>query len=124
MKRLALLLVLTLSPLVGCRQVNAPLPAGAINQVDATTNSLLQTAHAFAARVSSAVQSTDPNIHIELSMTQRSLLNGLNKSLNIADPLEQAYHASPTPATEASLQAATNDVKAKLAAAQGGIGVN
>lgn len=121
MKRFLIISVLFLS---GCvHQVNAPLPSGAINQLDATTNSLLQTAHAFAARVSSAVQSTDPNIHIELSATQKGLLNALNRSLNIADPLEQAYHASGAPSSASALQSAANDVKSKLTAAQSGIGV-
>jgi len=123
MKRILLCSVLFLAGCVHSGQIATPLPAGAINQLDATTNSLLQTAHAFAARISSAVQSTDSNIHIELSATQKGLLNALNRSLNIADPLEQAYHASGTPSSASALQAAANDVQSKLTAAQNGIGV-
>lgn len=108
--------------LSGCKQVNAPLPGGAMDQVDATANSILQPAHAFASRMSSAVLSTDPQVHIELTAAQKTLLVNLNKALNIADPLEQAYHQLPTSTGAVQLQSATSNVSTSLTAAQSAIG--
>ena len=120
--RLILALCLIL-PAAGCKIVNAPLPALAADQIDATTNSILQPAHAFAAAISAAVQSTDPQVHINLSPAQMSLLVKLNKTLNIADPLEQAYHAQQTSAPAAQLQTATSQVSTAFSAAQSAIPV-
>ena len=108
---------------VGCKKQTTPLPANAVDRVDATANSILQPAHAFAARISAAVQSTDPNVHIALTPVQLQVLNDLNKALNIADPLEQAYHNNPTSVTASQLQAATAAVTQKLSAAQAQITV-
>lgn len=105
--------------LTGCaKQVNAPLPALAVDQIDATVNSILQPAHAFAADLSAAVLSTDPQVHIELTAAQKNILIQLNKALNVADPLEQAYHALPTSITATQLQNAAAQVSTAFSAAQ------
>lgn len=109
------LLVLALG---GCRAVNAPLPTGAVDQVDASTNSILQAAHAFASDLTQAVLSIDPQVHIELTTPQKQLLVNLNKALNIADSLEIAYHKNATSTTASALQAATAKVQMALSAAQ------
>jgi hypothetical protein len=127
MKRAILAVVASLCILpvmVGCaKQVNAPLPAMAVDQVDADANTILQPAHAFAARLTAAVLSTDPQVHIELTASQKSVLMALNKALNIADPLEQAYHAQPTSTAASQLQAATTKVSTAFTAAQAAIPV-
>lgn len=121
MKTILLPLLLLLA---GCKPVSAPLPPMAVDQIDATTNSILQPAHAFAAAISAAVQSTDPQVHISLTQTQLNLLIGLNKALNIADPLEQAYHAKPNLTSAAQLQSATATVSNAFSAAQTAIPVS
>jgi hypothetical protein len=127
MKRAILAIVASLCILpvmVGCaKQVNAPLPAMAVDQVDADVNSILQPAHAFAAALTKAVQSTDPQVHIELTAAQKSVLVALNKALNIADPLEQAYHAQPTSTAATQLQTAAAQVSSAFTAAQAAIPV-
>jgi hypothetical protein len=95
----------------------------AVDQIDADANSILQPAHAFAAALTKAVLSTDPQVHIELTPTQKSVLVALNKALNFADPLEQAYHALPTSNTASQLQAAAAKVYTAFSAAQAAIPV-
>lgn len=118
MKNLILAPLLLFMALTGCKTVTAPLPAQAVDQIDATANTILQPAHAFAADISASVLSTDPQKHIDLTATQTSVLVKLNQALNIADPLEQAYHANPTSATSAQLQSADQQVSTALSAAQ------
>ncbi len=115
-KTLASLVLIATIAFVGCGHLVTastppPLPAGAVNQIDADANSLLQAAHAFASRITSAVQSTDPSVHIELTDVQKNLLIQLNIALNTADPLEQAYHNAPTVANQVALQNATPAVQ-------------
>jgi hypothetical protein len=127
MKRAILALVASLCILpvmAGCaKQVNAPLPALAVDQIDATVNSILQPAHAFAASLTKAVQSTDPQVHIELTASQKAILVALNQALNFADPLEQAYHKFPTSTSAAQLQTAAGQVSTAFSAAQAAIPV-
>lgn len=123
MKRAILTAVACLCLVTGCKTVNAPLPALAVDQIDAEANTILQPAHAFAARLSAAVQSTDPQVHIELTSSQKSILVALNKALNIADPLEQAYHNQPTSNAASQLQAATAKVQTAFSVAQTAIPV-
>jgi len=119
MKRYLVVATLGLALLGGCaKHVNAPLPAGAVDSIDASTNSILQAAHAFAARITAAVQSTDPNVHIDLTASQKSVLVNLNKALNIADGLEKSYHQNATSVTANALNAAVANVTAALTAAQ------
>jgi hypothetical protein len=122
---IALVLVLTgMLTLTGClHQVvtstpAAALPAGAVDKVDADVNTILQPAHAFAADITAAVLSTDPQVHIELTAAQKTVLAKLNQVLNIADPLEQAYHALPTAASAAQLKSAAADVSTAFTAAR------
>lgn len=128
MKQFKSFLTLVLAPMLlgfgltvaidGCKTANTPLPAGAADSVDANANEILQPAHAFALTLSNAVLSTDPNVHIELTAAQKNVLIVLNKSLNIADALEIAYHGAPTPANANALQSASKTVEQNLASAQ------
>ena len=113
-----LVLAAAMMATVGCKTVTAKLPVGAVDTVDATANEILQPAHAFALTITNAVLSTDPNVHIELTAAQKAILVDLNKSINIADTLEIAYHAHPTAANATVLQAATATVQTNLSAAQ------
>ncbi len=119
MKSLVLAVLLSVTAVVsGCRAVNAPLPAGAPNAVDATANETLQSAHAFAADITAAIQSTDPNVHITLTPAQITAVNNLNKALNIADALLISYHQSQSPTVATQLNAAVGNVQTSLASAQ------
>ncbi len=55
------------------------------------------------------------------SPEEKTALNALATSLNVAQPLYQAYHSGQ--ATEAQAQTAVNDVSAKQASVQA-LGVN
>ena len=105
---------------VGCA-TKANLPTGAVDSVDANANEILQPAHAFAAALTAAVQSTDPNVHITLTATQLTALEDLNKALNFADPLEQAYHALPNAANANALKAASATVSTDLSTVESGL---
>lgn len=120
LKALALAAVL----MAGCKAVNAPLPAGAVDAIDANANEILQPAHAFAQTITAAVQSTDPNVHIELTAAQKGILIALNKSLNVADTLEIAYHANPVAANAGALTSAFQTVQTNLVSAQSTITVS
>lgn len=104
----------------GCKAVNAPapLPIGAKDAIDANANEVLQAAHAFAAEISTDIQTTDPARHIELTSTQKKVFETLNRSINLAAVAEQSYHQAPSDAGAVKLQASTNDVQTKLTAAQ------
>lgn len=110
---LSLCLILT-----ACNVKPGPLPGGAVDSVDANANEILQPAHAFALTLSNAVLSTDPNVHIELTAAQKSVLVTLNKSLNVADALEIAYHKTPSPANANAVVSASQTVQQNLASAQ------
>lgn len=110
--------LLSLTLIVGCKLNTGPLPAGAVDSIDATANEILQPAHAFALTISTAVLSTDPNVHVELTPAQKNVLLILNKSLNVADKLEIAYHSQPNPANANALQSASLTVQQNLASAQ------
>ena len=89
----ALALALLLFPLAGCAHrvtaaAPAPLPVGAVDQIDATSNRVLQAAHGFANRVTVDVMSGK----VQLSAGQRSAMGKLNSVLNIADKMEIDYH--------------------------------
>ena len=66
----------------------APLPAGAVDQVDATANKDLQAAHAFLATVASDVQSGK----VTLSADQLRILDDADQAVNVASTAEKAYH--------------------------------
>jgi len=126
MKRnnLCVLLLATAGLVAGCAvKANAPLPAGAVDAVDANANLILQPAHAFALDVSTAILSADPAQHIELTAAQKNVVLDLNKALNIADKAEIAYHASATPDGAALLKSSVAAVQTALVAAQAAITV-
>jgi hypothetical protein len=110
-----------LSLLAGCA-TQATLPTGAVDSVDANANEILQPAHAFAVTITAAVQSTDPNVHIELSPAQKTALIDLNKALNLADALEIAYHGTPTAANANALKAAAANVSTAFGTVQSTLG--
>lgn len=116
-----LLAVASIGIVSGCKTAGtnpAAIAPGARDQVDSDANEALQPAYAFAKRITSAVQSTDPAVHIELTAAQKNVLNELNKSINIAAALLQAYHATPDPASVANLKTATQKVNQDLGSAQ------
>ena len=84
-----------LLPLAGCvhrvatAKAPAPLPAGAVDLLDATSNEVLQAAYAFASRISADTLSGK----LKLTPAQRTAMARLNTTLNIADGFEQTYHA-------------------------------
>lgn len=109
----------------GCKTTQTlPPGTGAVDIVDYTANEILQPAHAFALALSNAVQSTDPNVHIDLTDAQKNVLITLNKSLNIADALEIAYHSNPSVSQQAALTSAANTVQQNLASAQAIISIS
>lgn len=112
-------LVLILPGLTGCKTVTAKtpakLPALAVDQTDATANEVLQAAHGFAASVTADAQAGK----LPVSATQKAALLNLNRTLNIADKAEIAYHACGGGAScsASALIAAISQVEASFGAA-------
>jgi hypothetical protein len=104
--------------LFGCKAANTPLPAGAINAVDAQINANLQAAHAavvqYEADVAAGKHTPDA--------TEKAVVNKLIASLNFADPLYQNYHAqlaaNPAAGEPQQLADALTDVSQNLSAIQ------
>ena len=107
--------------MAGCKVVQQPLPANAVNAVDAGLNANLQAAHAFIAQyqldVLSSVHAPAPG--------EIAVMNKVTHALNTADALYQAYHktllTNPMAGEPAELAAAVtavttnlNDLKALL----------
>lgn len=101
--------------LAGCKAVNAPLPAGAVNNVDATINESLQAAHAYVAQWQTDVASGK---HVPTA-TEKTIVGQVVTDLNIADPLYQQFHtalaANPAAGEPANLAAALAAVTSDLA---------
>lgn len=93
---LSLMLVgVLMGSMLGCKPAAAgtpgtapALPAGAVDQTDATAYQTLKPAHDFAASVSADVQSGK----VTLTDSQKLALESLNRALNVADTAEQTYH--------------------------------
>lgn len=92
---LLVVLLAGMAMLTGCahRTAGAPaaavaLPVGAVDATDAASNRALQTAHAFASRITVDVASGK----LALSSPQRTAMGRMNAVLNIADKYEQDYH--------------------------------
>jgi hypothetical protein len=75
---------------IGAATPPPPPAAGAADAVDSHANQVLQTIHAFLAKVSADVLSGA----ITLTQAQRNILDTANKATNAADIAEQAYHAA------------------------------
>ena len=120
MKKLALLSVFLALPLLmgGCKVVNAPLPAGAINAVDAGLNENLQAAHAGLVQYQSDVAK---GLHTP-TPAETVVVNKVIVSLNTADMLYQSFHtallANPNAGEPADLTAAVTAVSTNLTALQ------
>lgn len=86
---------LGLAGALGCKTVTAgtpatapTLPAGAVDQADATAYQTLKPAHDFAESISADVV----NGKLHPTATQTQAIIALNKALNVADHAEQVYH--------------------------------
>ena len=116
--RVSALVVLALATLtaVGCKYKTAPLPANAITAIDADINSTLITGHAAIERYEKDVTA---GLHKNVTPTEKLIVNTLVKSLNIADPLYQAYHkvlqTDPGAPEPAELATAVSTVKSNTA---------
>jgi hypothetical protein len=114
-KRILLVASVLICILAGCKTVNAPLPAGAVNQVDATINESLQAAHAYVAQWQKDVAS---GAHVATA-TEKTVMTKVVTDLNIADPLYQQFHAAlvanPGAGEPADLAAALAAVTSDLA---------
>ncbi|HVW78502.1 MAG TPA: hypothetical protein VHB45_12875 [Alloacidobacterium sp.] len=99
----------------GCaHQVNAPLPKGAINSIDAQTNAVLQAGHAAAAQYEADVKAG-----FVPSGTLKAAVAQLVNALNVADPLYQTWHSvlqsDPGAAQPAQLASSVSQVSSSLA---------
>jgi hypothetical protein len=119
MTRFKMLLGVALAlSVAGCKTTPAPLPAGAINSVDAGLNENLQAAHAavvqYEADVTAGKHTPDA--------TEKAVVNKLIAALNVADPLYQSWHAAlvadPTAGEPQQLIDALAAVTANLNAVQ------
>ncbi len=102
---------------LGCIHKPQPLPAGAINQVDAGINSVLQSGHAAVVQYQSDVA----NGFKPTPLFAQTVL-GLTRALNYADPLYQAYHetlkSNPGAPEPPALATAVSQVQISLQAVQ------
>jgi hypothetical protein len=76
--------------MAACKPVTAPLPSGAINNVDAQVNATLQAAHAAVVQYESDVTAGKHTPTAE----EKSIVNKLVQALNVADPLFQQWHSA------------------------------
>lgn len=109
-RQFSLTAVLLVAFLCGCKPVAAPLPAGAVNTVDAQINAILQAGHA-------AVVQYDADVKAGFAPTAayQTIMTNLTNALNLADPLYQSYHgtliSAPATAEPDSLVTATAQVQ-------------
>lgn len=100
---------------MGCKPASAPLPAGAINAVDAQTNADLQAAHAYVAQWEADVKAGK----YTPSSQEKAIFNNLVTGLNTADPLYQSWHTAlasqPNTGEPANLSAAVTAIEQNLA---------
>jgi hypothetical protein len=112
MKKLAVIILALPLFLAGCKP--APLPTGAINGVDAALNANLQAAHAAVLQYEADVKA---GLHTP-TVAERTAVNNIIGSLNIADPLYQAWHAQlqkdPTTPESAQLIGLAADISSEL----------
>lgn len=79
------------------------LPAGAVDQADATAFKILRPAHDFAGSISTDIISGK----LKVTPDQQLAMQSLNKALNVADHAEQAYHNAGGGSTAAMNTAVT-----------------
>lgn len=92
----------------GATTTAPPLPAGAVDQADATAYQTLKPAHDFAESISADVV----NGKLHPSATQSQAIIALNKALNVADHAEQTYHNAGGGSTAAMSAAITGVLNA------------
>lgn len=132
MKQFKRFLTLVLAPMLlgvgltvaidGCKSTTMPLPAGAVNsasgKIEAQFNADLQAAHAAVVQYETDVKA---GVHTPTS-SEKTAVNAVIDALNVADPLEQAFHtavqANPNAATPAELQSAMTKVSTSMTALQ------
>ena len=119
MKNFGMLIGLALAlSVTGCKTTPAPLPAGAVNSVDAGLNENLQAAHAAVVQYQADVTAGK---HTPTA-AEKTVVNALIVALNTADPLYQSYHAAlvadPTAGEPQQLIDALAAVTANLSAVQ------
>ena len=105
----------------GCKTVTTapqPLAPGYSNQTDQTMGQTLAAAHAFY----QTLQQDAAAGKFLPSAAEKTALNALAVSLNVAQPIYIAFHNGT--ATQAQAQAAVADVVSKQAAVQSQIGTN
>ena len=114
MRKLALLAIFLALPVFGCKTVTTPLPANAVNSLDAGINEVLQAGHAAAAKYQADVAAAT----FTPTPAFKSRMTTLIKALNVADPAYQAYHAAlvanPAAAEPAPLASAISTVSSSL----------
>ena len=115
------LAVLALLAALGCaaQKTPSPLPAGAINQFDATSFRVLADAQASINSVKADIAAGK----ITPSETEKKVLNQIIADYNKANDLYQAYHAQQTTDTTALSQAINqlvSDIAAVTTQIQGG----
>jgi len=112
-------------PQVGCKTntVQPPLAPGYINSTDQSMGETLAAAHAFyhALYNDSQPQNGQPAKWTPKPQ-EKTALNALEASLNVAQPLYLAYHQGSTTVSVTEVQNAVADVIAKQAALQSQIG--
>jgi hypothetical protein len=102
--------------LAGCSTTTATQPAtlapGYQNSADQQMGEILAGAHSFY----TAIQTQSAAGSLTLTAAQKAAFNDFGVSLNAADTVYLAYHASPTAANLSAAQTAVNVVTAKQAA--------
>ena len=97
---------------------NPPTAPGYLNATDQTLGETLAAAHAFyqTLQQDAAAGKWTP------SAAEKTSLNALASSLNVAQPLYLAYHSGSSTVTAAQVQTAVADVVSKQSAVQAQIG--
>ena len=113
MKRLLLLLAFCL-PLIACTPSTTapPTAPGYLSSTDQTMGEILAGARGFY----TTIQQESAAGTITLTAAQKSAFNTFGVSLNAAESVYLAYHASPTAANLAAAQTAVNAIQTQQAA--------
>ena len=114
-RRLLIAFTLSLSMLAGCATATAPpqpLAPGYSSTADQTMGEILAGAHACY----QSIQQESANGQMTLSATEKQAFNVFGTTLNGAQSVYLAYHASPTTANLSAAQTAVNQVQTQQAA--------
>lgn len=95
----------------GCQKKTAPLPKNAVTSLDGTFNADLQAAHAAIVQYETDVKA---GVH-KATPEEKAAVNVLIRAVNVAQPLEIAYHqallSNPALVPPAELNAAMSNVQ-------------